>query len=68
MDLSGAIELIRETNEPLAVALQAIITEQNRIGKSQEKVIEALILHLMAPPGNPSTIDLTFILKTLKDN
>lgn len=68
MDLSEAIELIRETNEPLAIALSEIINQQDKITKSQATVMESLILHLLTPPGQPSVIDLNFLVKMLKDN
>jgi hypothetical protein len=60
-----AIELISETNEPLAEVLRKLLKDQNQIRHSQEKVMEALILHMMGT--DPYKIDLSF-LKEILDN
>ena len=65
MSLKEALEAIREVNEPLAVVLAEIIDRQDQLDHNQTKVLEGLIEHLMTPPGNPSQIDLSFLISIL---
>jgi hypothetical protein len=52
MSPKEAIELIRETNEPLAVILERLLHESERTARAQEGVIEALINHFLTLDGN----------------
>lgn len=68
MTTKEAIELISETNEPLALVLQEILDNQEKIARSQSVVIEGLISYLMTPEDKPFTLDLSFLLRILKNN
>ena len=60
-----AIEYIRETNEPLAVVLEDLLTKIDRIDHSQANVIEAFINHMISPG---SSIDLSVLVKILEQH
>lgn len=59
-----AINLIAETNEPLATVLAELLRKQEVIRKNQEEVVSYLITHILNGQGN--TLDLTVIARMLK--
>ena len=68
MTLDEALELIRETNEPLATVLEHILSEQKHYTRIQDEVVRILIEHAMTNKDQPYTLDLSILTKILKTN
>jgi hypothetical protein len=58
-----ALELIAETNEPLAVILRDMMTKVNRLDHSQENIIEVLLTHLTSQDSG--TLDFTVLMDVI---
>ena len=63
-----ALDLIRETNEPLAVILEHILQEQRHNTKVTDEIVRVLLEHAMTNPDKPFTLDLSFLVKILRTN